>query len=413
MTKRKNTKSTTNEMIEINNQTEVSELTESSQSTTKSKGRKTKGGKLISKKSFKLPNELPVGNIILHLKCSISDLEKYNENYNKQLTDPLLYVPEVPPEIQTYNTITSDLHYNYIESNFKNVNNKNLNNDMANEDFTNNKESSYESKTYLNSYNQSSELSINDKSNYAYLNNSKNHSFTCSFCKKQNDSSSLMNVQSNEDTTITNQPNETVEHSTENTDMSIINQKLKNLKIQLIKNKIVDKKSACFWCSYDFDNPECYIPTYEVDNTICGYGSFCRPECAVAYLMKEPIDDTMKFERYNLINQIYGKIYNYNKNIKPAPNPYYLLDKYYGNLTIEEYRKLLKSNHLLMLVEKPLTRVFPELHEEVDDYSILKSGNSNNSFNKEVNEIHYKVKKSNENKNEKTKTSIIKEQFGL
>ena len=410
MTKRNNAKSTTNETsenIEINNATEPNEST---QSNAKSKGRKTKGGKLISKKSLKLPNELPVGNIILHLKCSLSELEKYNENYNKQLTDPLLYVPEVPPEIQTYNTITSDLHYNYIESNYKNVHN-----DVANEDFTNNKESFYKTKVYLNSYNQPSESSFNDKSNYAYLNDSNNHSFTCSFCKKQNDLSSLMNVQSNEDTTIpnTNRPNETTEHSTENTDMSIINQKLKNLKIQLIKNKIVDKKSACFWCSYEFDNPECYIPTYEVDNTICGYGSFCRPECAVAYLMKEHIDDTMKFERYNLINQIYGKIYNYNKNIKPAPNPYYLLDKYYGNLTIKEYRKLLKSNHLLMLVEKPLTRVFPELHEEIDDYSILKSANSNNLFNKEPNEIQYKVKKSNEKKNEKTKTSIIKEQFGL
>ena len=358
-----------------------------------SKGRKTKGGKLISKNSINLPSELPVGNVILHLKCSFSDLEKYNENYNKQLTDPLLYVPEVPPEIQTYNTIVSELHYNYIE------------------DTINHPPEITEEVFDKNSYtNQGSSLC---KFDYAYLNNVKNHSFVCSFCKKQNDASSLEHNNNDQQNTDIIDSNEINDNSTEKVDMSVINQKLKSLKIQLIKNKINDKKSACFWCTYEFDNPECYIPSYEVDNTICGYGSFCRPECAVAYLMKESIDDTTKFERYNLINQIYGKIYNYNKNIKPAPNPYYLLDKYYGNLTIKEYRNLLKSNHLLMLLEKPLTRVFPELHDENDDYSLLNFSNCSISLPKEGNEIQYKVKKNNERKSEKSKSSIINEQFGL
>ena len=34
-----------------------------------------------------------------------------------------------------------------------------------------------------------------------------------------------------------------------------------------------------------------YIPKYDMDQEIFGYGSFCRPECAAAYLMKENIDD--------------------------------------------------------------------------------------------------------------------------
>ena len=34
----------------------------------------------------------------------------------------------------------------------------------------------------------------------------------------------------------------------------------------------------------------------------------------------------------------------------------------YGNLTIQEYRKLLKSERLLLIVDKPLTRILPELH---------------------------------------------------
>ena len=44
--------------------------------------------------------------------------------------------------------------------------------------------------------------------------------------------------------------------------------------------------------------------------------------------MNETMDSSEKFERYQLLNFIYGKIYNYKINIKPAPNPYYLLDKY-------------------------------------------------------------------------------------
>ena len=125
------------------------------------------------------------------------------------------------------------------------------------------------------------------------------------------------------------------------------------------------KKSLhVFGAIYDFDNQSCYIPRYENNGDICGYGSFCRPECAVAYLMKENIDDSTKFERYNLLNSVYSKIYEYKNNIKPAPNPHYLLDKFYGNLNIQEYRKLLNSERMLMIIDSPLTRILPELHED-------------------------------------------------
>ena len=65
-----------------------------------------------------------------------------------------------------------------------------------------------------------------------------------------------------------------------------------------------------------------------------------------------------------MLNNIYGKIYNYEKSIKPAPNPFYTLDKYHGNLSINEYRKLLFDDRLLLVVDKPLTKIVPELYEE-------------------------------------------------
>ena len=214
------------------------------------------------------------------------------------------------------------------------------------------------------------------------------------------------------------------QHMTDELNNKDIARKLKNLKILFYKNIPLDKKSACFWCTYDFDNPACYIPRYENDDNIIGYGSFCRPECAVAYLMKENIDDSTKFERYHLLNKMYSGIYDYKKNIKPAPNPYYLLEKFYGNMTIQEYRKLLKTEHTLIVLEKPLTRLLPELHEDYEDVGLhYISEYKNNNLYKKSNEKDtkkvekyttndgYKVKRQTEKTVEINKQAIIRETF--
>ncbi len=156
--------------------------------------------------------------------------------------------------------------------------------------------------------------------------------------------------------------------------------KLRDLKVALHNNDVSDKKSGCFWCTCAFDNPPVYIPREERNGMVEVYGCFCSPECAVAYLKKEPIDSSTLWERYTLLNNIYSKVYKYEKNIKPAPNPYYTLDKYYGNLTIQEYRSLLKNERLLLVVDKPLTKVLPEMYEENNELpsiytNLLTSGN--------------------------------------
>jgi hypothetical protein len=183
-----------------------------------------------------------------------------------------------------------------------------------------------------------------------------------------------------------------------------INSKLKELQKLLHTNDISDKKSACFWCTYSFDNPSVYIPKYKLQNSYQVYGCFCSPECATSYLYSENIDTSVKFERYQLINYIYSKVYDYNHNIKPAPNPYYLLDKYFGNLSISEYRKLLRNDRLLMVIDKPLTRVLPELHEETNNFMMT-------THNEPSNTSIYKVKK--KSINPVTKNSIVSENFGF
>lgn len=311
----------------------------------KKRGRKPKGGKLIKKPIENNDQTNPLSNVILHLKCSLNDIKI--ENF--PISDPLSYNPIIPPNIMTYND-----------------------NDNQYTDFQNDK--------------------LNENHDLAYDNNElKELSRICPIC---------INKQNKEETIIQNNDED------DSISFKDINQKLKEIKIQLYKNTNPDSKSACFWCTYDFDNTTCYIPKYELDGEIVGYGSFCRPECATAYLLKENIDDSCKFERYQLLNKIYGKVYNYERNIKPSPDPYYLLDKYYGNLSIQEYRKLLNSDHMLMVLEKPLTRVLPELHEELND-----SNDTNNNFT--LKNTGYKVKRQSEKQKGPSKNEIIKEKFGF
>jgi hypothetical protein len=315
----------------------------------KKRGRKPKGGKLVIKNTETNAPVIPVTNIILHLKCSLKDLNDYNTNMTKMVTNPLDYNPEVPPDILTYNEEDNQAFF------------------------------SYKNETEVQTH-------------YAYNESTVQ---LCSNCNSK-------------------ETKETMEQNPDDDDVNIkdLNYKLKRLKISLYKNAIHDKQSACFWCTYEFDNSPCYIPKYEMDGQICGYGSFCRPECAVAFLMKENIDDSAKFERYHLLNQIYSKVYDFKKNIKPAPNPYYLLDKFYGTLSIQEYRKLLKTEHMLLVIDKPLTRILPELHEDNEDMVLNIYGGSKTTHSGNSSGV-YKVKRQSEKPPGPTKNSIMRNKFGL
>jgi hypothetical protein len=210
----------------------------------------------------------------------------------------------------------------------------------------------------------------------------------------------VLNIQNDK---YSDDENDYEDNSTKENDIRDIWKKLKNLEHNLHINSICDKKSACFWCTCDFDNPPVYIPKHFIKESYHVYGCFCSPECATAHLMEENIDSSAKFERYHLINNIYAKIYDYKKNIKPAPNPYYMLDKYYGNLTIQEYRSLLKNERLFLVVDKPLTRILPELHQDNDDFIINNKIIPSNTFQMKKKLLQKK----------KTKNNILSEQFGL
>ena len=171
--------------------------------------------------------------------------------------------------------------------------------------------------------------------------------------------------------TVSNYGNNTVQqnyqpvvHKKDCDDSKNIHEKLKKLQMNLHNNTICETDSACFWCTCNFSNLPISIPKFEINNTYHVYGCFCSPECATAYLMNENIDSSVKFERYHLLCYIYAKVFDYKTNIKPAPDPRYTLKKYFGNLSIEEYRQLFDSQRYLFIIDKPITRELPELHED-------------------------------------------------
>ena len=298
----------------------------------KKRGRKPKGGKIIINNNAQVTDTVHEYNIILHLKCGEHDL--VHNNFLSSINyDPTVHVVET---FQFENS--KDLNYQII------------NNENDNE---------------------------NEKDNSKNINNNNNNTFIGAIDfnnNNTNNSNSNSIIKSNKNNMIKSNDPEEFDYTKH------LWKKIKELTINLHKNNIQDKKSDCFWCTCPFDNPPLYIPKYELNNIYYCYGCFCSPECATAFLFKETIDTSTRFERYHLLNHIYCKIYNYTKNIKPAPDPYYTLNKYYGNLTIQEYRLLLKNERILIVVDKPLSRILPELHEDNDDFiNNMKVGSSSST----------------------------------
>jgi hypothetical protein len=314
-----------NELVdELDNDIQICQPISSEKPLAKKRGRKPKGGKIVQQIIPQNNVKETKPNVILHLKCSLKDLNSSNlfgsnlDGYSFSNSSNLL---------------------------FDNINNENNPlNDIIN------------ASTKLSEYEADTDADANDDT-------------------------------------------ETIKNK--DCDIREIWKKLKILEHNLHINNTDNKKSACFWDTCEFDNPPVYIPKHFMNDTYQVYGCFCSPECAVAHLMEENIDSSIKFERYQLMNHIYSKVYNYNKNIKPAPNPYYMLEKYLGNLNIQEFRSLLRNERLFLVVDKPLTRIMPELHEDNDDFIIN---------NKIIPTNNIKLRKMQK---KQTKTNILSERFGL
>lgn len=289
----------------------------------KKRGRKPKGAKIVSQSIVTETIVKQKSSVILHLKCSLHDLVQFNKEImqdiftinssNETSSSSSLSQPQMETTTSIFDDYTPPTmninQFNHFTTKEKKMSDINTN-------------------TNINAYNDPS-ISIYEQVNEIEINN----------------------------------------HKTKASSLHDIDEKLKKITLNMNHNNI-NKSSACFWCTCDFKTNPIYIPKYKLQETYHVYGCFCSPECAVAHLMNDKIDMSVKFERYALLNNLYSSIFNYTKNILPAPNPYYILDKYYGNLTIQEYRALLKTNKQIFVLNKPFVKIMPEIHRE-NDFSII------------------------------------------
>jgi len=355
----------------------------------KKRGRKPRGGKIIQETLLHNNNVPELPNIILHLKCLTSDLNTSNNASIICSLDASAVKHE--NEIMCYNdqTVCGSEVCNYTDSSST---------DSVDSD-------SPIRTTIINDYEPNDNNNNNNNKIYT-LYDPSTFANCCSTTTSTCDSSSSQLFTEWKDKHKQNyQEDDLVVDSDNNATMKDIWKKISQLKINYNKNDsfqiIGSHRSACFWCTCEFDTPAIYIPKSMVKDTCNVYGCFCHPECAVAFLMNENVDTSIKFERYHLLNSMYGPVYNYDKSIKPAPNPYYLLNKFYGNLSIIEYRKLFKSEQLIYTVNKPLTHILPELYEDNNDFLVGNKIIQNNNIRK------------NQLKKKSNKTNIINEVFGV
>lgn len=299
----------------------------------KKRGRKPKAG-FIMNSITGMYDTSEVPNIILHLKCHLSDLKSNDSISNFD------YSPSIS-EVESYNLSTNVLKSSEITHSY----NSDTNDNMDQNDIDN-----------VNTV----ETMMNDTTTPVT-------------------SSVMMNT-----TQIQPTPTPTVltTHKKNATEANIhvinerhqkeIMKKINRLKYSFHNGETIqmklNHKCACFWDTCEFDGPIYYTPIMIVNGVFHVSGCYCSPECALASLLKEQMDTSTKFERIHLLHLLYGS--SNSTGFKPAPNPNYLLDKYYGNLTIDEFRSLLKSPQMIHVVNKPLTHILPELYEDNNDFLV-------------------------------------------
>lgn len=351
-------------------------VTEKEVKKTSSSKKESKDGKLVQ---MVQSTQSKTRNAILHLRCSLHDIDQYIQNQTWK-SDDLAYDPKIPSEVLPY--IGNEYHS--IENNHPL-----LRAEQTEELVTSTIPGAYTSTVYC----AKCQCDINNEPMPFATGTG-----STATVNKHTVQPGPMNSTGITDHKQSNGPETNEEEWTEKD-----RDKIKELKIQFYKQHIPDKKVDCFWCTCPYDNDPFFILQNGSNGDIIAHYSFCSPQCSVAYLFKNTHwDDSAIVESYQLMNHYYCNPYDKNENIKPACSPFYTLDKYYGNLTIQEYRKLSKSNYMLLCLEKPVSRVLPEIHEDNDKMMSSQSIRGN-----------YKVKKQSEKNSTTNRNEILKSAFGI
>ena len=107
---------------------------------------------------------------------------------------------------------------------------------------------------------------------------------------------------------------------------------------------------ACFWCCHTFTNRPVVLPIRDTGEYLQVTGNFCCPECATAYLFDMRQDSHTRWEQLALLYRVYGEACQGKINPAPTRN---VLKHFGGNLTITEYRGIIRSHKVRIDVHLP------------------------------------------------------------
>ena len=151
-------------------------------------------------------------------------------------------------------------------------------------------------------------------------------------------------------------------------------------------NKVIDiqeNKSACWWCSYEFNNIPCFIPEKYYNDKYYVFGCFCSVNCASEYNLN--LNDYKMHERYALLKKLYNNLIDDVDKIAP---PKEVLTKYGGIVTIEKYRENFKICNRDYILKLPpvifLNHIIDEIIIEKSEVSETQNINNINSLKKKL-----------------------------
>jgi hypothetical protein len=354
-------------------------------------------------------------NVIVHFKCKVEDLlENMNNNETNDYINNFSKYAIIDNTYSTTSNSNSNITISEKDNNTdkkrskttkktKQIKNDVIPNDAM--DYVKAHDLGYASvneKTTLNYMNDNNTLG---DSNNVFYGDDTNHTRTNYQPNSFNNDYERFSTQSH----LQNTKHQQHQHINTEIENIEINNKIHEMEVNFHNNNLNGKRAACFWDTCPFDTPAFYIPKSIDNDNVRPYGCFCSLNCALSYLHNEEIDASTKFERRQLLFNLYSEVIGNKTFVKPAPNPRYTLDKYYGNLSIQQWRSLLAGDRMLLIVDKPLTPELPEIHtESIDRFLTMGSVNNNNP---EVAQYgKFKIRKAEP---KQSKGAIVAEKFGI
>ncbi len=107
---------------------------------------------------------------------------------------------------------------------------------------------------------------------------------------------------------------------------------------------------ACFWCCETFHGRPCVIPSAIQEDVWQVYGSFCTPQCGMAYLLSELLDTHTRWERIALLNRLYGA--QTNGRVYPAPSRE-TLQRFGGPISADDFRGMCEQQRVRVDISLP------------------------------------------------------------